>query len=114
MNFSNYLFETTTTTTKKSIRSQPNHCCRPLRFIQTWIVPDSYGLPPNYGSFNAATQSGHGKNQVLHLASDVKDSSSNAPVKLNQDVNCYASELELGKNGKIRIFFFGTKIIQCD
>ena len=75
-------------------------CCRPLRFIQTWIVPERRGLTPNYGSYNAA-KDGDRKNQVLHLASNVKDTSNNnTPVKLNQDVNCHAAELELGKSGK--------------
>lgn len=79
--------------------SEYNDTEKPLRFIQTWIEPEKDGLRPNYGSFNAATTTiQHGKNQVIHLASDIKDSSSQTPVKLNQDVNCHAAELELGKS----------------
>merc|ERR1712125_246525 len=35
--------------------------------------------------------------EVRHLASSTKDDTSNTPVELNQDVNCKAGELELGK-----------------
>lgn len=75
--------------------SEFNHSEKPLRFIQTWIVPERSGLQPNYGGFDAKGK--NEKNKVNHLASNVKDTTSQTPVKVNQDVNCYASELELGK-----------------
>jgi len=78
--------------------SEFNHQEKPLRFIQTWIVPEKNGLKPNYGSYDAQKECNDKKNQLVHLASNIKDSSSDAPVKLNQDVDCHAAELELGKS----------------
>jgi redox-sensitive bicupin YhaK (pirin superfamily) len=67
----------------------------PARFIQTWIVPSSYGLKPNYGSFRGSPDTI--KNELHHLVSDVKDTSIHTPVQVNQDVDAYAAELDLGK-----------------
>ncbi|CAJ1965685.1 unnamed protein product [Cylindrotheca closterium] len=76
--------------------SEHNHTDKPLRFIQTWIVPERRGLSPNYGGYDASDKLV--KNQVRHLASSIKDNANDTPVKLNQDVNCRAGELELGKS----------------
>lgn len=70
-----------------------NHEDRPLRFIQTWIVPRSRGLDPNYGSSHGCEDR---KNQLQHLVSDVKDPTVTTPVKINQSVDAFASELDLG------------------
>mmetsp|Transcript_5665 Transcript_5665/g.13347 ORF Transcript_5665/g.13347 Transcript_5665/m.13347 type:complete len:281 (+) Transcript_5665:127-969(+) len=75
--------------------SEYNHTDKPLRFIQTWIVPEKSGLEPKYGGYDASDKLT--KNEVRHLASSTKDNASDTPVKLNQDVNCSAGELELGK-----------------
>mmetsp|Transcript_20270 Transcript_20270/g.49707 ORF Transcript_20270/g.49707 Transcript_20270/m.49707 type:complete len:285 (+) Transcript_20270:127-981(+) len=82
--------------------SEANHTDKPLRFIQTWIFPSSNGLTPNYGGFDAQ-ESNQEKNVVRHLASSVKATEQETPVKLNQDVNCYAAELELGKSVSVTI-----------
>jgi redox-sensitive bicupin YhaK (pirin superfamily) len=74
--------------------SEFNHGDEPLRFIQTWIVPSERGLKPNYGSFSGSTEGQ--KNKFQHLVSNVKDSSTSTPVKINQDVDAFASELDLG------------------
>lgn len=79
--------------------SEHNLTDKPLRFIQTWIVPEQQGLKPKYGGFDAAGKLV--KNQVRHLASSKKDGKSDTPVKLNQDVNCNAGELQLGKSVSI-------------
>lgn len=81
--------------------SEANHTDKPLRFIQTWIVPDRAGLTPNYGGYDASFN--QEKNVIRHLASSVEDTEHETPVKLNQDVNCYAAELELGKSLSIDI-----------
>lgn len=81
--------------------SEFNHADKPLRFIQTWIFPERSGLPPNYGGFDASSSAD--KNVVRHLASSAKDLIKKTPVKLNQDVNCHAAELELGKSVSIDI-----------
>lgn len=78
--------------------SEYNHSEKPLRFIQTWIVPRSRGLAPNYGSYNASTNCEAKKNEVQYLASDTSNDAVDTPVKVNQDVDTYAAELELGKS----------------
>lgn len=74
--------------------SEFNDGDKSLRFVQTWIVPSQRGLRPNYGSYNA--QHDLKKNQLQHLVSNVKDASSSTPVEINQDIDAFASELELG------------------
>jgi redox-sensitive bicupin YhaK (pirin superfamily) len=65
----------------------------PLRFIQTWIVPNSVNLPANYGSHVGSLK----KNELQHLVSSVEDSSITTPVSINQDCSTFASELENGQ-----------------
>jgi len=77
--------------------SESNNGDKPLRFIQTWIVPRARGLAPNYGSYNAGTDCDSKKNQLQNLASDTANELMDTPVKVNQDVNCKAAELELGQ-----------------
>jgi redox-sensitive bicupin YhaK (pirin superfamily) len=81
--------------------SEFNHGDKPLRFIQTWINPRRTGVPPNYGSYNASKDCDAKKNQVQYLATDVENSSVETPVKVNQDVDCHAAELELDKSTTI-------------
>jgi quercetin 2,3-dioxygenase len=69
----------------------------PLRFIQTWILPRSRGLKPNYGSFRAtATSKEERTNKWLHLVGDVK-SKPNSKIHINQDCNLYVAEIDAGK-----------------
>lgn len=75
----------------------------PLRFIQTWIVPKSGGLEPNYGSMDGSTTTEARRNQAHHLVSSVDDTQVVTPVKINQSVDGYASELELGKSVTINL-----------
>jgi len=76
--------------------SEYNHGDVPLRFIQTWIKPLGYGLKPNYGSCSGSNEAR--LNKLHHLVSSAADASSLTPVKVHQDVDAYASELELGKS----------------
>ena len=69
----------------------------PLRFIQTWIVPQTYGLTPRYGSLNGRNHQAEKKNQLRHLVSSV-DSNEETPVKINQSVDGYAAELEMSQS----------------
>jgi redox-sensitive bicupin YhaK (pirin superfamily) len=72
----------------------------PMRCIQTWILPAEYGLKPNYGSYRHSISKKVGdpswENKLRHLASNVHDRSNDAPVKIHQDVDCYAAELAAG------------------
>lgn len=75
--------------------SEYNHGDKPLRFIQTWINPSRPGLTPNYGSYRGDPNC-H-KNKLHHLVSNASDYGVTTPVQINQHVNGYASELELGQ-----------------
>jgi quercetin 2,3-dioxygenase len=75
--------------------SEFNHGDKPLRFIQTWILPEKRGLKPNYGSY-CGPKEGY-KNLLVHLASQVDGTGPSAPVQINQDLDAHASELELGQ-----------------
>jgi len=90
-------------TAGKGVRhSEFNHGDIPLRFIQTWIVPAQHGLTPKYGSYVGGSPETR-KNQFQHLVSNVMDTSSSTPVERNQDVDMYATELELGSKAALHI-----------
>ena len=73
--------------------SEFNHGDNPLRFIQTWIVPNQRSLKPNYGSYVANHDLK--KNQLQHLVGCVHDTNTSPPVKINQEANAFAAELEM-------------------
>lgn len=78
--------------------SEYNHGDKPLRFIQTWIVPSRPGLQPNYGSYCGNKGRVDRINNLQHLVSSAMEpSSSKAPVQINQDIDAFASEIELNK-----------------
>jgi len=74
--------------------SEHNLGDEPLRFIQTWIRPVSFGLTPNYGSCGGSAELR--KNQMQHLVSNVMDKSTSTPVEISQETDCYVAELNLG------------------
>jgi len=59
------------------------------RFLQIWILPDKRGYKPNYGEsrFEWAAR----KNKWFHM---VSSNEGEAIVKINQDVNIFALELD--------------------
>lgn len=63
-----------------------------LRLLQIWILPDKKDYMPNYGDYKFNWNDRH--NKWLHIASSKNES---APIKINQDTNIYALELEKGK-----------------
>ncbi len=77
------------------MHSEANDGDKPLRFIQTWIVPSERGLTPNYGSFRGDPDLR--RNQLHHLVSNVKDTSVTTPVQINQDLDGFVSEFEQGE-----------------
>ena len=78
--------------------SEFNHGDKPLRFIQTWITPRRSGLPPNYGSYDGTKCIQERRNQLQHLVSDAASSEAvKTPVQINQDLDGFASELELNQ-----------------
>eukprot|EP00746_Dinoflagellata_sp_MGD_P005409 gnl/MRDRNA2_/MRDRNA2_110463_c0_seq1.p1 gnl/MRDRNA2_/MRDRNA2_110463_c0~~gnl/MRDRNA2_/MRDRNA2_110463_c0_seq1.p1 ORF type:complete len:285 (-),score=44.31 gnl/MRDRNA2_/MRDRNA2_110463_c0_seq1:61-915(-) len=72
------------------------HRTRPLRFIQSWVMPRNRGLAPNYGSMPGNEDAAAArKNKWAQLVSDV-ESSALTPVKINQDCNVFVTELDSG------------------
>ena len=75
----------------------------PLRFVQIWITPASYGLEPTYGGFDgttAAAQAGR-RNTLAQLVGDRRQPSGGrpaceAPVRISQDCAMFVSELDVG------------------
>lgn len=81
--------------------SEHNNNPEPLRFIQMWLTPRTRGLTPNYGSSigNAKAR----RNSWHHMVSDVENNAIDTDVKINADVNMYASELDPGQTLQLRI-----------
>ena len=74
------------------LHSEHNRGDKLLRLLQIWIIPDQRGYQPNYGDYKYNWEDRH--NQWLHIVSNKEG---DAPVKVNQDVNFYALELEKDK-----------------
>jgi len=73
--------------------SEINEGNETVRLLQIWILPSAKNLEPNYGDYKYEWK--ERENTLLHL---VSPQNGNAPVKLHQDVNMYATELQQGKN----------------
>jgi len=79
---------------------------KPLRFIQTWILPRKVNLTPVYGSMDAAKEPNLESKRIntwLHLVGDVENTDSKPKIKVNQDINLYVSEIEESKSLSIEI-----------
>jgi redox-sensitive bicupin YhaK (pirin superfamily) len=74
------------------LHSEYNYGDKPGRFLQIWVLPDKNGYAPNYGDYLFDWE--ERKNKWLHFVSN-KDGT--APIKVNQDVNFYALELDADK-----------------
>lgn len=86
---------------KGVMHSEFNHGEKPVRFIQTWIVPSSTGLTTNYGSCSGDATAR--RNKLQHLVSNVKDTSISTPVEIHQDADAYVTELDLGEKVSLEI-----------
>jgi redox-sensitive bicupin YhaK (pirin superfamily) len=60
-----------------------------LRLLQIWILPDQKGYKPNYGDYRFKWEDR--KNKWLQIVSGSKG---DAPIRIHQDANLYAIELE--------------------
>ncbi len=78
--------------------SEHNYGKETLRLLQIWIYPDKKGHTPNYGDY--LFDWNLRKDNWLKIVSG-KDG--DAPIKINQDVNLYALELEKGKEDKFTV-----------
>lgn len=66
-----------------------------LRFLQIWIFPDKKGHKPNYGDFRFKLEDR--ENRWLPIAASRENPNAAAPIKINQDINAYATLLDPGK-----------------
>lgn len=66
----------------------------PLRFIQMWFTPRRSGLKPAYGSFVGDEPAR--TNKFAHIVSDTNKTDIATPVKINQDVNIFVTEMDAG------------------
>jgi len=73
----------------------------PLRFIQMWITPRKTNLEPVYGSYSPP-ENYYSSPAWRHLVSDV-ESPASTPVKVNQDVNIFVSQLQPNDSNTLTI-----------
>jgi redox-sensitive bicupin YhaK (pirin superfamily) len=66
-----------------------------LRLMQIWILPDKRGYKPNYGDYRFKLEDRYDK--WLPLATGYGNAESEAPIKVHQDINVYATILGPGK-----------------
>lgn len=62
------------------------------RFLQIWIMPEGRGYKPQYGDKRFTKE--QRQDQWLHIASPM---AGDAPIRIHQDANLYATELAAGK-----------------
>lgn len=73
---------------KGVVHSEHNLGSDTLRFLQLWILPDQKNHQPSYGDYRFDEKMR--MNQWLEV---VSSKFGNAPIKINQDVHIYVSEL---------------------
>jgi len=67
-----------------------------LRFLQIWILPNKKGLKPNYGDYRFRIEEREGK--WLPIATSLDNKLSEAPIKMHQDVNVFATIVPAGES----------------
>lgn len=72
-----------------------------LRLMQIWILPDKQGYQPNYGDYRFKLEERYDK--WLPIATDYHNQENDAPVKLHQDINFYATILSAGKSAEFKV-----------
>ena len=78
--------------------SEYNKYAEELRLLQIWVLPDRRGHTPNYGEYKFKYEDRMGK--WLHFVSSKEG---DAPIKVNQDVNFYVTEIEAGKEMEFEV-----------
>jgi redox-sensitive bicupin YhaK (pirin superfamily) len=76
--------------------SEHNRGENPLRFFQIWIFADENEYPPNYGDFRFTWEDRI--DRWMPVATGVENATSEAPIKIHQDINAYATYLTAGKS----------------
>ena len=79
------------------LHSEHNKHDKPMRLLQIWISPNKKNLTPQYGQqkFNKENK----LNNFLHMVSNIDGG---APIKINQDINIYASILDKNITFKVQ------------
>jgi redox-sensitive bicupin YhaK (pirin superfamily) len=80
------------------LHSEHNLGEKTARLLQIWILPDKKGYMPNYGEYRFDWM--ERKNNWLHMVSSKEG---DAIVKINQDINISAIELEQGKEASFSV-----------
>lgn len=75
--------------------SEHNRGKDPLRFLQIWIYPDGRGYTPNYG--DVAFRFADRIDRWLPIAAGTGNDAMDAPIRLHQDANVYATLITKGK-----------------
>ena len=78
--------------------SEYNKHAADTRILQIWVLPDRKGHTPNYGEYKFKYEDRIGK--WLHFVSSKEG---DAPIKVNQDVNFYVTEIEAGKEMEFEV-----------
>ena len=78
--------------------SEYNKHAEDTRILQIWVLPDRKGHTPNYGEYKFKYEDRIGK--WLHFVSSKEGG---APIKVNQDVNFYVTEIEAGKEMEFEV-----------
>ena len=78
--------------------SEYNKHAEDTRILQIWVLPDRKGHTPNYGEYKFKYEDRMGK--WLHFVSSKEG---DAPIKVNQDVNFYVTEIEAGKEMEFEV-----------
>ena len=81
--------------------SEYNHGEKPLRFFQTWILPDKKDYEPNYGDHQFKWEDRI--NKWLPMATWAENKTSAAPIKIHADVNVCAAYIEAGSELKLEV-----------
>ena len=82
------------------IHSEMNEGKEAVRFLQMWILPDKKGHEPAYGDYRFSWESRIGK--WLPIATG-HNTGKAAPIKVNADVNVYATVINAGETIKFEV-----------
>ena len=80
---------------RRVYHSERNEQASPVRFIQSWVMPRSYGQQPVYGGLaDSRERQAARHNSFEHLVGDRDDANCKAPVLINQDAHFHLAEIE--------------------
>jgi redox-sensitive bicupin YhaK (pirin superfamily) len=78
------------------VHSEHNFGSEMLRFLQIWILPDQKNYAPDYGDVRFKFEDR--VDRWLPIAAWTENTESDAPIKIHQDMNIYATMIRAGKS----------------